>query len=206
MKKQELHFWFTLIEVLVSITIFSIMFISIIWIYVISTDINLKSDINRMMQENLKILSSKISEDIRKNWITWVSNSTTDTCDFLVWGNNYKVWDELCTKSGSKYYLAKKDKLSWEYLRTSSSECDNLTDNCVIAMWIHDPLTNSNSYDPLTNSYVSVKDVTFYLSSDYVPKVTMNIVLQPSSNKWVKPDLIKESNMIFQTTVSERPF
>jgi prepilin-type N-terminal cleavage/methylation domain-containing protein len=58
---------FTLIEVLVSITIFSIMMISVISIYIISTDITLKSDINRIMQENLKNVSNKIAEDIRKN-------------------------------------------------------------------------------------------------------------------------------------------
>jgi prepilin-type N-terminal cleavage/methylation domain-containing protein len=57
---------FTLIEVLVSITIFSIMMISILSIYIISSDITLKSDINRIMQENLKNVSSRIAEDIRK--------------------------------------------------------------------------------------------------------------------------------------------
>jgi prepilin-type N-terminal cleavage/methylation domain-containing protein len=68
MKKQKINInAFTLVEVIVSITIFSVMFISIIWIYMISTDISSRSDINRMMQENLKNLSSKISEDIRKD-------------------------------------------------------------------------------------------------------------------------------------------
>jgi prepilin-type N-terminal cleavage/methylation domain-containing protein len=66
MKKNNISKAFTLIEVLVSITIFSIMMISIISIYIISTDITLKSDINRIMQENLKNVSSRIAEDIRK--------------------------------------------------------------------------------------------------------------------------------------------
>ena len=188
---------FTLVEVLVSITIFSIMFISIIWIYLISTDINLRSDINRVMQENLKNVSSKIFEDIRKDWILWVSSSTIDECDFEKTTKNYKIWDKLCSKSGNKYYLAKKDVVSWDYIRVSTSECKAINDNCVIAMWLK---------EPLTNSYVSVKDLKFYLSDDAVPKVTVNIVLQPSAKKWVKADMIKESNIIFQTTISERLF
>lgn len=199
MKKQNLNYWFTLVEVLVSITIFSIMFISIIWIYIISTDISMKSDINRVMQENLKNLASKISEDIRKDWIKWVSSSTIDTCDFdKTTLKNYKVWDKLCAKSGNIYYLAKKDLVLWEYYRVSDSlECSWLTDNCVIAMWPN---------EPLTNSYVSIKELKFYISDDSVPKVTINIVLQPSIKKWVKPDMIKDSKIIFQTTISERLF
>jgi len=58
---------FTLIEILVSLTIFSIILTSIIWIYITSSDIIVKSDINRKMQENLKNVSSEIAEDIRKN-------------------------------------------------------------------------------------------------------------------------------------------
>jgi hypothetical protein len=59
---------------------------------------------------------------------------------------------------------------------------------------------------PLTNSFVSVKELNFYYSKDYIPKVTMNIVIQPAMKKWVKSNLIEESELIFQTTVSERPF
>ena len=198
MKKQNIfNKAFTLIEVLVSITIFSIMTISIIWIYITSSDITMKSDINRMMQENLKNVSNKIAEDIRKDWILWVSSTAIDICDFNVASNNYKVWDELCIKSWNKYYLAKENPLTWEYLRTTSLNCSQINDHCVIAKWIN---------EPLTNSFVSIKDLDFYLSKDYIPKLTMNIVLQPSVRKGVKVELIEESKLIFQTTISERPF
>ena len=198
MKKQNItKIAFTLVEVLVSITIFSVMIISIIWIYMISNDITMKSDINRMMQENLKNVSNTIVEDIRKNWIIWVSSSVIDTCDFTVWSNNYKSWDKLCTKPTTKYYLAKENNITWEYLRVTSLECSWIDDHCVIAKWVN---------EPLTNSYVSVKSLDFHLSVDYIPKVTINIVMQPATRKWVKADLIKSSTISFQTTVSERPF
>ena len=95
------------------------------------------------------------------------------------------------------FYLAKQNPTTWEYIRVDNSECEGIADRCVIAKSIT---------EPLTNSYVSIKDLDFYLSKDYVPKLTMNIVLQPSVKKWVKVDLIKESKLIFQTTISERPF
>lgn len=198
MKNNKIQFSaFTLVEVIVSITIFSLIMVSVISIYIISTDITLKSDINRIMQENLKNVSSKIAEDVRKNWIDWVSSASTDECNFSVWVNNYKEGDELCTKSETNYYLAKFDSTSWKYIRTNSSQCSALNDLCVIAQWPN---------EPLTNSYVSIRDLKFYISKDSIPKVTMNIVLQPSVKKWVKTELIRESKIIFQTTISERPF
>lgn len=190
---------FTLVEVLVSITIFWIMSISIIWIYIISTNITLKSDINRVMQENLKNVSSKISEDIRKNGILWISSSKWEDCNTTLWSKFYKKWDKLCIKwdEQSIYYLAKKDSLSWKYIRANPIDCEWFINHCVIAKWPN---------EPLTNSYVSIKELSFYLSTDSIPKVTMNIVLQPAIKKWVKPELIKNSKLIYQTTISERPF
>jgi type II secretory pathway pseudopilin PulG len=67
MLKKNKVLAFTLIEVVVSITIFSMVIISVIWIYITSSDILVKSDINRKMQENLKNVTNQISEDIRKN-------------------------------------------------------------------------------------------------------------------------------------------
>ena len=188
---------FTLVEVLVSLTIFSIVITSIIWIYITSSDIIVKSDINRKMQENLKNVSSTIAEDIRKYGIVWVSSSTIDTCDFVLWANKYKQWDKLCTKSWNDYYLAKKDPVTWIYIRVNNLNCNSLNDKCVIY--------NLSKW-PLTNSFVSVKSLDFYLSEEKIPKLTMSIVMQPSIQKWVKIDLIKESELIFQTTISERPF
>ena len=189
--------WFTLVEILVSLTMFSIIVTSIIWIYITSSDILVKSDINRKMQENLKNVSSQIAEDIRKNWIIWVSSSTLDVCDFNVWANKYKEWTKLCTKWLNDYYLAKKDVLTWLYIRVDNTSCSNIIDNCVIY--------NLTKW-PLTNSFVSVKNLNFYLSKDHIPKLTMSIVMQPSTKKWIKEELIKESKLIFQTTVTERPF
>jgi len=196
-KKYSSYLAFTLIEVIVAITIFSMMFISILWIYFISSDINMKSDINRMMYENVKNLSSKIWEDIKKDWIKMVTSDSIEDCDADFWTDKYKQWNELSINSWNIYYLAKKDLWTWKYLRVENDECGWLEDNCVIAIWPE---------SPLTNSYVSVKELNFYMSNDSIPKVTLNLILQPSIRKWVKPDLIKESKLIFQTTYSERAF
>jgi len=53
---------------------------------------------------------------------------------------------------------------------------------------------------------VSVKDLKFYLSKDKVPKVTINMTLQPVTGKGIRADLIKENKLIFQTTISSESF
>jgi len=50
-----------------------IVIISITAIFLISTDISKKADINRMMQENTKNAIEIITEDIRKNGISAIS-------------------------------------------------------------------------------------------------------------------------------------
>ena len=191
MKKNKT--WFTLVEVVVSVTIFSIIMISMISIYILSSDTSLKSDINRAMHENIKSVITDISEDIMKNSILWVSYDVMDSCGFSISGN-YKVGDKLCISSLNDYYLAKKSL--WTYIRVDKFFCENLEDQCYIV----------KNWNPLTNSLVSVKDIQFYVSSENVNKATIKIILQPTIKAGVKPDLIKNNKIIFQTTISERPF
>lgn len=194
---------FTLIEIIVAVTIFSIIMISIIAIYIVSSDTSIKSDINRAMQENLKSVMTELSEDIMKNWVRWVSNSLTlDWCDLKsnrVW---YKDWEILCLKSKNEYYLAKKDNLSWEYKISNKKDCEWINDQCfIVKKW-----EDFTRPEPLTNSLVTIRDLKFYVTSAFwINKVTITATFQPSNKTWVKPELIQESKLYFQTTISERP-
>jgi type II secretory pathway pseudopilin PulG len=192
-------YWaFTFIEVIVSITIFSIIMISIIAIYILSSDTSAKSDINRAMHENLKSVITEIWEDIIKNWISGVSLlPVLDDCN-LKSTDNYKKGTKLCLNSWNEYYLATKE--NWVYFRVEENSCSGIQDQCYIVK------RSWENISPLTNSLVSIKDLEFFTSSQYINKVTIKIILQPTSKAWVKPNLIAESKLIFQTTISERPF
>lgn len=197
MIKKNKYSAFTLIEIVVSITILSIIMVSVIMIFINFSDISSKSEINRAMQENIKNVIETISEDVRKNWITWVSNSLINDCDFSfdIW-SLYKKWNKLCTWISNKYYLAK-DIVWGGYARVDNIwDCDEMSENCKIV----------KNWDPLTNSFVTIKSLNFYISKDYVPKVTINIIMQPSAKKWVKSNLIKENKIVFQTTISTRSY
>jgi prepilin-type N-terminal cleavage/methylation domain-containing protein len=55
---------FTLVEIMVAITIFMIVMISVMQIFGISVNLTNKIDINRQIQENIKNLTETISEDV----------------------------------------------------------------------------------------------------------------------------------------------
>jgi prepilin-type N-terminal cleavage/methylation domain-containing protein len=61
------NYAFTLVEVLVSITILSLILVSVFNVYISSTHINLKTDITRMLQQNTKSAIELIAEDVRKH-------------------------------------------------------------------------------------------------------------------------------------------
>ncbi|MDD4151176.1 MAG: type II secretion system protein [Candidatus Gracilibacteria bacterium] len=188
---------FTLIEVIVSITIFSIVMVSVFAIFFLVSDLSNKTDINRLIQENIKTITETIAEDIRQNGI--------NICEI---GENCHKFDSssLYVKSDSlyigqnHYYLAKFDENTNDYIKVGNPvDCSNISDNCVIIR--QNPI---NGKDRLCNSWVQFSDLNFYISRDYEPKVTINFSILPASGKGIKSTLIKNNKIIFQTTLGER--
>lgn len=190
MKKHLNNKWFTLIEIIVSVTILSIVMVSIFMIFIKSSEVNRKIDVGRLMQENVKNIIETISEDIRINWIslaTWHHS-------FAPW-EKYSVWSILYVWS-NMYYLAK--NIWGTRISQLNTDCSSIKDNCYIVK------NNSITTSPLSNSWVQINKMDFYVSDDFETKVTLNIVLQPASKKWLQSDLIKNNKIIFQTTLTER--
>ena len=190
--------WFTLIELLVSITIFSIIMVSVISIFIFSANLSAKVDINRSMQENIKNAVETMAEDIRKNGITWISVDAGDACIMPVAGSSI-TWNKLCT-SAHEYTLSD-IVLPATFSRNLNPSCTDITTWC--SLFQKDPLV---WWSPLTNSFVSFRELNFTLTWDNKnqKKVTVNFVIQPAVKKWVRTDLIKNSKIVFQTTLSER--
>ena len=195
MKKQNTHLWFTLIEILVSLTLLSIILVSVMLIFTNSIRISSNSEVNRMIQENIKNVTESISEDVRKNGILGVSTDAIDTCNFTVqWWTLYKESSKLCTGNSNEYYLA--HNIWWSLIRVSDiADCDDAEEQCMIV----------KNGSPLTNSMVWVTDLKFYLSKDYIPKVTMIIALRPSIKSW-GVNMTQNNQIVVETTISTRPF
>jgi len=206
--------WFTLIELLVSITIFSIIMVSVITIFIFSSNLSAKVDINRSMQENIKNAVETIAEDVRKYEITWVWNGIWTCVLPAAWTTEIGNKLCICTErdvSGAciderKYRLKEHSTVDLKKYNVSdsafwsakeNSDCGDITtDHCVLF----------KDASPLTNSFVSFRELNFTLAwdQDSQKKVTVNFVIQPTLKRWVQSGLVKNSKIIFQTTLSER--
>lgn len=187
---------FTLIEVIVSITILSIVLVSVFAVFFLASDLSNKADVNRIMQENIKNIVETISEDVRKNGIN-ICETGLNCHNFPTWllyisGNDLYVWT-------NHYYLAKKDPLSENYIKVSNlSSCSSIKDNCSMLR------ESSSGQDLISNSWVQFSDLKFSISRDFEPKVTINFTILPATWKWIKTNLIESNRIMFETTVSER--
>ncbi len=187
--------WFTLIELIVSISIFSVIMISVFMIFAFSADLNNKADISRSMQENIKNIVETIAEDVRKqgNLVQVSTPGGLGNCKNPE--KTYSSGTTLCVWNNS-YYLAKLEADQW--IKVGNYQDCNIETQCFL-------IKNTwNVVTQLSNSWVDFKGLVFYVARDGMNKVTLHLELQPSNKKWVKYDLIKENRMILQTTLSER--
>jgi len=195
--------WFTLVEMLVAITIFWIVMVSVMMIYSTSTQISIKADINREMQQNIKSTIETIADDVRRNWIVWVSTNPilpTDNYDLN------KEWIRLETWK-NRYILYWFKASIWENIWNAIAInnnifCNDIKNSCFIMKCNKD--WTSSKIGPLSNSKMSISDLRFYATDWKIPKVTINFVAKPSVKKWLASKLIDKSKIVFQTTISER--
>jgi len=188
---------FTLVEIMVAITIFMIVMVSILQIFWISVNLTNKVDINRQLQENTKILTETIAEDIRKNGISWTKNEIMDSYSKDSWDS----WVILQIGSWAfvnKYYLSL-DETSYSIIPKSDiGKCNDLKNNCFLVK--DDWLSTSR----LTNSWVAIEDLKFTILWDKVKRVVINFIMRPSTKKGINSNLITNSKIVFETTLSER--
>jgi len=186
---------FTLVEIIVAITIFLIVMVSVIQIFLVSSNLTNKIDINRQVQENIKNLTETISEDLRNNTISGVKKSIIDNYE-LSDNSNMKNWN-LLEIWANKYYLSNSYEAG-NYSRVEFDEiesvCTDLNNNCF--------LVKNNSR--LTNSWVWFEKLNFTIMWEEKRKLVINFTMRPATKKGISANLIKNSKFVFQTTLSER--
>lgn len=193
MKNFKLKHAFTLIELIIAITILSIIMISIFNVYSNIINANNKVKISIILQENTKNIIENIATAIREKWIDFLYYNPLTT-EVL----NYKDGNSILAIKWDLQYLRKKD---W----TIGPEICRDTDiNCYLS-------TNNNI--KLNSDDVEIKNMKFYISwtgsssisnTNTSPKVTLIFEIAISPGKWISPDLIKESTLKIQTTINEK--
>ena len=200
---KKIKSWFTLIELVVSITILSMIMISIFAIFKISNDINNKTEISRSMQENIKNIVETFWEEVRTKKIIWLNNSLYSWCEIV---EDYKnIWSKICfmdnTNSIFSYYIAYFDNITKTYSRViDMQDCWIWKKSCML---VKSDWTNIES---LSNSWVDFRDFKITLLNNWKEnrKILLNFTIKKKKKKWINSDLIKNNKIIFQTTLSQR--
>lgn len=216
---------FTLVEVMVAVSIFSVIMLSVMWIYIVSTETTYKSEVNRIVHENVKNIVTNISEDVMKNGIIWVeTNISSSSCKDISEKNNltefndyWNKWEIFC--SGKyMYFLAEKN--GDDFIITDETNCNstnlvNRKDCFLVKKELKDWSVIWDA-QPITNSLIAVREVNFYAVNSYdkvwhtsnevkwAKKVTISLKLEPSKNSWVRKSVIEQNVFDFQTTISSR--
>lgn len=192
---------FTLIEIMVAMTIFSIIMVSVLSIFLFSSQMSTRVELNRTMQENIKNVIEDISENIRRYWLSWVlADWAIDSCNN--WSGSLLIWTKLCLNWGIEYtiWYADGDPIEWKR-QTSISDCQDITKpNCHI-LKRDSPL---EAYYPLSNSFSHFKNISFEITNQEIPKLNMNMSVRPSVQKWLSSDIAENGVTHIQTTLSHR--
>lgn len=198
--KKIINSWFTLIEVIVAVAILSIIMVSVFAWFSIAADINNKTDVSRVMQDNIKTALEIISEDIRLNDIKFQTPTDTEGHK-ITWAENTEESDTLYTWSSQYYLWTQASSGTWVY----DQDCyDNTNRTTYFSCRL---IKNDWTPLPITNSWVDFTNLSFYVSNEtannkWRPKVTINFDIRPALNKWIKSKIIEANKLKLQTTIN----
>lgn len=190
---------FTLIELIVAVSIFAIIMVSVLSIFLFSSQMSTRVELNRSMQENVKNVVEDITENIRKWWVDWVRNFGWE-CRNLD-GESSLSSDGLCLRWWNEYVVGSYNKIndSWDRVSNSEQACSDINSECRILK-----RELEGDYFPLTNSFIHFEFVEFTLSNEKLPKLSINFTVRPSFKKWIPLQMVRNNTLQIQTTVSER--
>lgn len=193
---------FTLVEIMVAVSIFSVILISVMGVYIATTQTSYKADADKIVHENIKNIVSDISETIIKNGISWV-NSNSYNCqntETELPKEFSEKWNFILCSGEFKYYLAKKILNNNDFSIANKEDCEKDLDCFLVKQW-----NIAFRTQPVTNSQVAVKNLDFRVTeNNWIKKVTIFMKISPSKKSGVRKSVAEKSTFDFQTTLSER--
>lgn len=195
---------FTLVELIVSITIFWMMMISIISVFIFSSQMSTRVELNRNVQENLKNSLEDIAEEIRKGdvfgfwdiWAIW-------NCQEISQNHSTSTWTKLCLNNWEiSYFIGHSDGLGSFVREDTLSDCRDVDDSegklCRIIK------KNGTELYPLTNNLIAIENIEFTIIGSKLPRVQVVLTARTPHQQWIHPELVEASRFSVQTTLSER--
>jgi len=193
---------FTLIEIIVAMSIFGIIMVSVLSIFLFSSQMSTRVEMNRIMQENIKNITEDIAENMRKSSLADViPDNSANSCN-PDWPSFGVTGTKLCLASGIEYtiWYPSGDPVVWTKQNTLWECKDPNKPNCHIIKR-DSPM---EEYYPLSNSFSHFESLSFEITNQEIPKLYLHFTVRPSSNKWLANDIVENSLTHIQTTLSQR--
>lgn len=206
---------FTLVEVIVAVSILAVVMVSVFEVYFGVLSLNRRLEFARSLQENARGMTEMFAKEIRERGIdlSYYDGSTSDrTLDYSA-GNAVLAIRPSAGGEASRYYLMK-DSVSGPVVCGTTS-----TGGCYLGRESLAPDGTSERVR-ITDDRVRVDHLSFHivgLSADSVSsgvsvapgtlreaKVTAAFDLSIPDSKGVSPDLAKSAKIRAQTTISEK--
>ncbi|EKE30130.1 MAG: hypothetical protein ACD_2C00038G0007 [uncultured bacterium (gcode 4)] len=195
--------WFTLIEMIVAVTILAFVMLSVFEIYSNILQINKKLELNRILQENTRTMIEWLASEIRNKWIDywfyWAVG--TQPLDYSWNWNTMVAINNISDPTKPKVYCMQK------VMTSCDASC--YTDPRWCYLW------ELGSDIKLSNNKVEINNLRFYISWKPSKSITnedkewkVNIVfdLRLAPWKWISSAMAKENELHIQTTISEKVY
>lgn len=197
MKYNDKHSWFTLIEVIIALAIFSIIMVSVMMIFYLASQMSTRVELNRFMQENVKNTFDIIAEDVRTwslDWVRWFEAQ----CDTSHQSKSHILCLSSWLQNIEIALWEKTSETDWSLIN-DVSECQDIMSQCYVIK-----RENSSDWFPLTNSKSHITMLQFEFFNEAHPRISLRLGIRPAVMQWMASNLIEDQEIIVQTTLSER--
>lgn len=168
------------------------------------------------MQENVKNVFENIAESVRSQHIIEAADAncaSPDPIDPLKMTESLVPGGKLCIRNTllnqTEYFIGHKLWNNWVRV-TNIDECAEFTKASLNWEAENDDnicrvLKNDGTrIFPLTNNFVAIESLDFFVNNDKIPKVYMRMILRPAARKWLAVNILDNNRMYVQTSISER--
>lgn len=208
---------FTLVELIIGMTIFAVMSTMTILIYFNISESSRRLQISREISETTRQITEKINQEVQENKI-FIKEINKDGNDSLLKKFKENNFDEknilaIGRDNNEKIFVLWKRLDDKNLAPCDSDDKNNPEKNC----WLYLVKQNSDwslNYFNLVDSFrenenekrVKINDLKFEISGweNDVKKVALKMTVSLTKKSWIPNSLINGSKMEIQTTISER--
>lgn len=202
---------FTLVELLVAITIMGMMITTTLMVYLNVWNTSLRMEMSRELSETARQITERIAQDVREEGINIKNISVADLETSYKWkgSQTMRIGNDTTTGKHKWQYIYGKDNGTWI---DPCTESDKKNINVHCGLYIFDGTKSHNLVDAFTpldeNKRVKITDLAFYVSGSETTnkKVTLKMTLELTRKSGVPASLVRASKLEIQSTFSDSIF